>query len=100
MAGFNDRFGGSTLKPADVSYRALTTSTSQEFQWSQYATDGNYIARTMNIIALVASLNFTLPDAREASPGEQIIFYNSGSFAYTVLSNFGSPIATITPSRS
>lgn len=97
MSGYTDRFGGSAVNPADVSYKAYTISVNLDTQWPPYATQNNVLARTMNIIALSAALQVKLPDAREASPGETIVFYNTGANPYYVVGHEGTIIMTVSP---
>lgn len=97
MSGYTDRFGGSAVNPAEVSYKAYTISANLNTEWPSYATQDNVLARTMNIQALAPSLQVKMPDARESTPGETIIFYNSGANPYSVVGNAGTVLMTVSP---
>lgn len=99
MSGFFDPFGGKSLKAAEVSYRevVLATTAPLVLQWPAYADDESYCARSMNIITAVLGANVTLPDASQASPGEQIIWYNTSANSVQINSASGVPITSVEP---
>jgi hypothetical protein len=97
MTAFSDRFGGTQIQPADVAYRYVLLQEDQITQWPPYATVDNVLAKTMDVAPVLPNLSVWMPDAREASPGETVIFYNNSAFAYFVFSNLGNPIATVAP---
>lgn len=85
MSGYTSVFGGSTVQPAEVAYRAVALSASVTLQWPALATDENYLARVMDVTPSDALLSITLPDARDASPGFDTIFRNLGAQTFSVL---------------
>lgn len=97
MSGFSDPFGGGTLKAAEVSYRAVTLAANLLTNWPAFATSANVLARSMNVTPSLAGLTVFMPDARQATPGQQTTFYNSGSSSYAVAAADGTPIASIEP---
>jgi hypothetical protein len=97
MTAFNDRFGGTQIQPSDVAYRELDLEVNQLTQWPPYATVDNVLAKVMNVNPLAESLEVWLPDAREGSPGESIIFYNNSGLTYFVATNTGSTLVTVEP---
>ena len=99
MTGFSDRFGGTQIQPAAVEFRnLLNLSADLALAWPQFSTDpANVAARSMNVITTLAGVDISLPDAREATPGEDFVFYNSGAYAYALKGSAGAAIATIQP---
>lgn len=96
MALYNDQFGGSPVQPANVSYAALTLSASIAVFWPPFAVDSEQpIARIMDITASVGSLTITMPDARQAGVGQDVLYNNRGANTFTVLDNTGATIATV-----
>lgn len=95
MSGFNDRFGGSTIQPADVRFREVIIQEDLQFEWPPYATTENVIARSNSVIPTAAGLTVFMPDARDVSIGESIMFYNESANAYVVADSLGAAIASI-----
>lgn len=90
-------FGGGTVQPSDVSYRAVALTASVELVWptlSQTATD--VVARIMDVTPSSAGFSITMPDGRESGTGMDILFYNLGSDSFTILSHdTGSTLGTV-----
>lgn len=97
MTAFSDRFGGTQIQPADVAYRYIEPTEDQYTQWPPYATLDNVVAKVMNVYPVADNLTVFMPDAREASPGESIVFYNNSAFAYFVATKTGDPVTTVVP---
>lgn len=95
MSEFNDRFGGSAIQPSDVAYHEFTSDQDELLQWPPYATKDNLLAKVTNFNPLRAGLTLFMPDAREATPGETVLFYNNSAFPYVVASNSGATITTV-----
>ncbi len=91
-----DVFGGSTVQPSDVGFRAVALSASIITVWPPFATSGNQVARIMKVSASAGSLTITLPDATLTSLGQDILFDNAGANTFTVLDSAGNSIATLT----
>jgi hypothetical protein len=95
---FTETFGGTTIYPSDVSYRAISLSANQTLAWPlEVATSGNVVAQIMDVTPSAGGFTITMPPANEASPGETALFFNAGSFNFTVADNAGNTIVTITP---
>jgi hypothetical protein len=99
MTTFTDPFGGSTVQPAEVSYRAVALAASVVLSWPFTATDVNYVARIMDVTASVASLTLTMPDARQASTGADLVLFNPGANAFNLLDSSGGVICTVQPGQ-
>jgi hypothetical protein len=95
---FTETFGGTTIYPSDVSYRAISLSANQELSWPlEVATNSNIVAQIMDVTPSAGSFTITMPPANEASPGETALFFNAGSFNFTVADNAGNTIVSIAP---
>lgn len=93
---FTQVFGGTTIYPAGVSYRAVALSADQTLAWPvETATSGNVVAQIMDITPSAGSLSIIMPPANEVSVGETTLFFNAGSFAFTVKDDGGNTIVSI-----
>jgi hypothetical protein len=54
----------------------------------------------MDVTPSIAALSILMPPANEASVGETTLFFNAGSFAFTVKDNGGNTIVSIAPGLS
>lgn len=97
---FNDVFGGSTVQPSDVSYRAVVLSASIVVSWPPYTDDGNFLARIMDVTPSTTGLGITLPNATLASPGETAQLRNLGINDFTVYAEGGGIVTTVTPGQT
>lgn len=98
---FTQVFGGTTIYPAGVSYRAISLSADQTLSWpTEVATNTNVVAQIMDVTPTIASLSILMPPANEASVGETALFFNAGSFAFTVEDTSGNTIVSIAPGLS
>lgn len=97
--GYTDTFGGSPVQPSDVSYVALTLSASINVYWPSFATGTQQpVARLMDVSS-PAPYNITLPDARQAGVGQDLLINNVGSSSFNVLDSTGVSLATIAPGQ-
>ena len=98
---FTEVFGGTTIYPSGVSYRAVPLSADQTLSWPvETATNANVVAQIMDVTPSIASLSVLMPPANEASVGETTLFFNAGSFAFTVKDSGGNTIVSIAPGLS
>lgn len=95
MSGYTSVFGGSTVQPAEVAYRAVALSTSVELDWPALATDDNFLARIMDVTPSDVLLSISVPDARDASPGFDVVWRNLGATSFTVLDAAGNTLLTV-----
>lgn len=94
---FTQTFGGSNIYPSDVSYRYVSLTISQTLDWPlETAPSNNLVASIMDINATTTSLVITMPDAREASTGETVLFNNVGSNTFTIRTSTGVQICAPT----
>jgi hypothetical protein len=99
MAGFFSP-GGSTVQPAAVAYRAVTLAASVVLVWpTQSQTGSDFVARIMDVTPTGVGLSITIGDARYVGNGFDIIWTNAGSFAYNIVGNTGTVLATVSPGQ-
>ena len=98
---FTQTFGGTTIYPAGVSYRAVALSANQTLTWPvETATSNNIVAQIMDVTPSAGSLSIIMPPANEVSVGETTLFFNPGAFSFTVKDNGGNTIVAIAPGLS
>jgi hypothetical protein len=98
---FTQVFGGTTIYPAGVSYRAIPLSVDQILSWpTEIATNTDVVAQIMDVTPSVASRSIFMPAADKASVGETALFFNAGSFAFIVKDTGGNTIVSIAPGLS
>lgn len=98
---FTQVFGGTTIYPSDVSYRAIALSADQALAWPmETATSGNVVAQIMDVTPAAGSLSILMPPANETSVGETALFFNAGSYTFTVTDVNGNTIVAIAPGLS
>jgi hypothetical protein len=98
---FTQTFGGTTIYPSGVSYRAISLTADQVLSWPvETATNSNVVAQIMDVTPSVGSLGIFMPAANEASVGETALFFNAGSNSFTVKDYSGNTIVSIAPGLS
>src|SRR6266850_2300877 len=97
MPIYTDPFGGSTIQPSQVAYRAVALAASVVLAWPWDAIDANVAARFMDVTPAGAGLTITMPSATEVSAGQDAVFTNLGASSYTVLKNDGSTLCVVAP---
>lgn len=80
---YTSTFGGNAVKPADVSYDALSISANATLNWPSTGQSPS-TSSIMDITATVAALSVTLPSALRVSPGETITIKNVGAETFSV----------------
>jgi hypothetical protein len=84
MTTYTSPFTGNVIQPTDVSYAGVALTGTLQLYWPQYVNaDEQVAARIMDIQATVGSI-LVLPDATQASVGQDILIRNTGSNAFTV----------------
>lgn len=101
MTSFNSPFTGNVIQPTDVAYRSITLSANVTLEWPINGTDtSNYAARIMQVTATSGGLSIAMPPANQASVGQDALFRNVGSNAFTVTDYNGNTIITINAGES
>ena len=95
---YTNIFGGTTVYPAEVSYRAFSMTMDVELSWpTELATDTNVVSSIMDVTPEHGSLSIIMPSGGDAGVGETTLIFNVGSFALTVKDSDGNEIVVIDP---
>lgn len=102
MTVFTQIFGGDNIAPSDVSYVSVTLSTAvTQFSWPVETSAGvEVIANIMDVSSNSAGYVLRLPPANEVSPGQTILFSNTGSNSFIVQNNAGTQILNATAGQT
>ncbi len=93
---YTDLFGGNTLEPAAVAYRAVALDDDVTLVWPPYSTTTtDYVARIMDVTPDDAGYVVTMPAASLISPGQDILWNNLGSDSFTVSDAGGNELFTL-----
>jgi len=96
MTIYTDVFGGANIYPSDISYRAVTLAANTVLRWpEETSAAADFAARIMDVSASSAGLSLTLPDATGASPGETILFNNTGASSFIVKDAAGVQVVVV-----
>ena len=81
MTTYTSAFTGNVIQPTDVSYASVALTQSIQLYWPQYANDTQQTtARIMEFTANNTGYAVTLPDATQASVGQDILIRNTGTY--------------------
>jgi hypothetical protein len=81
MTTYTSAFTGNVIQPTDVSYASVALTQSIQLYWPQYANDTQQTtARIMEFTANNTGYAVTLPDATQASDGQDILIRNTGLY--------------------
>jgi len=84
MPTYTSPFTGNVIQPTDVSYAGVSLTGTLQLYWPQYVNAGQQVAaRIMDIQATAGSI-LVLPDATQASVGQDILIRNTGANSFTV----------------
>lgn len=96
MTDFTDPFGSNTIVPSREAYVSYSLTTSEELFWPfNYVASNGLLAAAIIQFTSTAGLSLTLPDSTHVSPGEDILFVNSGGNTLILLDQDGGTVATI-----
>jgi hypothetical protein len=85
MTTYTSPFTGNVIQPTDVSYAAVALSGTLQLYWPQYVNAGEQVAaRIMDITPADDLSVLVLPDATQASLGQDILIRNLGAYSFTV----------------
>lgn len=91
-------FGGTTLYPAQVSYRAIALAADTTISWPLEGVGTSDVAAAiMDVTPDSNGLSITLDDATQVGPGYTLLFNNLGAFTYSVKNNAGATILSVGP---
>lgn len=89
-------FGGSTVQPAQVAYRAVALDADTTLVWpAQSRTALDVAARTMDVTPAGVGLSLTMPPANAVGVGYDLLVSNVGADLFTLKDNDGNTIGTL-----
>jgi hypothetical protein len=95
---FVQTFGGTNIYSAEPSYRSIALTANVTLSWPiEMSTDENVVAKIMDVTPNAAGRVITMPPANQASVGQTALFFNVGSFTFTVNDNTGNAIVSVAP---
>lgn len=101
MPSFLNTFGGTSIYPANVSYRAVALTANVTLTWpTEVATNTNVVASIMDVTPSGAGFTIRMPDATQASVGETVLFFNPGADTFIVADNGGNTLASVAAGQS
>ena len=84
MTTYTSPFTGNVIQPTDVSYASVSLTGSLQLYWPQYVNAAQQVASRIMDITATSGSYLILPDATQASVGQDILIRNTGSVAFTV----------------
>ena len=101
MTTYTSPFTGTAIQPTDVSFAAVTLAANLQLYWPAYVNAGQQVAaRIMEFTATTTGLAVSLPDATQASDGQDILIRNTGANAFTVNRFGGTGSFSVAPGQS
>jgi hypothetical protein len=97
MPIYTDVFGGANIYPSEISYSAITlTTTDVTLSWpEETSTNVNLATRIIDVTANTAGRSIFLPDAQKSGVGNTILFNNQGAETFIVKNAGGTQIVSI-----
>jgi len=97
MPIYTDVFGGANIYPSEISYSAITlTSTDVTLSWpEETSTNTNLATRIIDVTANTAGRSIFLPDAQKSGVGNTILFNNQGAETFVVKNAGGTQVVSI-----
>jgi hypothetical protein len=98
VTSFTRVFGGQTVRPADVSYLALTlTDGDVSLEWPLEAPlSTDLVSMITDVDAQQAGRSVALPDAEQGSTGSLMIFNGMGAESFQLTDSTGATLAVVT----
>jgi hypothetical protein len=101
VPSFTSTFGGTNIYAANVSYRAVALTANVTLTWpTEVATNTDVVASIMDVTPSAGGFTIRMPNASQASVGETVLFFNPGSFTFTVADNSGNTLASVAAGQS
>jgi hypothetical protein len=95
---FVQTFGGTNIYSAEPSYRDIALTANVTLSWPiEMSTDENVVAKIMDVTPNAVSRVITMPPANQVSVGQTALFFNVGSYTFTVNDNAGNAIVSVAP---
>lgn len=97
MTSFTQVFGGTTIYPSQASYVLYELDADLTLEWPLDAATGASIVAQIVDIETDGPHTLTMPDAREASNGQTVLFNNLGPGLVTIVTATGSTLLSLSP---
>lgn len=97
MPSYTSPFTGNVIQPTDVSYASVAFTGTLELFWPQYANASQQVAARIMDLSSTADAILALPDAEQASLGQDILIRNTGANTFTVQDYAGTGSFTVAP---
>jgi len=99
MTSYQAVFGGTTIEPSDLSYRAITVDADNYvLSWpTETSLQLSLVASIMDVTAPDPDLFLQMPDATAVSTGTAVLFNNVGAEEFAVRNAAGVEIVSIAP---
>ena len=96
MTTYTDAFGGSTIYPSEVTYRAVALAADVTLHWpEETSASGDFVTKIMDVTPSAGSLVMTMPLATGTSNGNTVLFNNVGAFNFIVKDSAGVQLISI-----
>lgn len=96
MTTYTQVFGGNTISPAQVGYRAISLTADITLVWPTDApTSANIASQKMDVTPDQTGWTITMPDATLVSPGQDVLFFNPSAFSFSVEDSAGGALTTV-----
>lgn len=97
MPTYTSPFTGNVIQPTDVSYASVAFTGTLRLYWPQYANATQQVATRIMDLSATSGAILVLPDATQASLGQDILIRNVGANPFTVQNYVGAGSFTVAP---
>jgi hypothetical protein len=97
MPTYTSPFTGNVIQPTDVSYASVAFTGTLQLYWPQYANATQQVATRIMDLSATSGAILVLPDATQASLGQDILIRNVGANSFTVQNYAGAGSFTVAP---
>lgn len=87
--------GGDPINPNPFTYSQISMTGNLSLVWPANTQDATYTATNWIDVTSSAAYTITMPPANETGEGEEVVFYNYGSFTVTINDSAGGNITTV-----
>lgn len=85
MTQYTDAFGGANIYPSELSYSAISLTSSLQLNWpAEASATADFVTKIMDVDSDSTSWSLILPNATEASLGETVLINNVGGSTFDV----------------
>jgi hypothetical protein len=95
MTTYTDAFGSETIPPSEYQYRAVALTADVTLGFPSVSEGTDVLSSIMDVTASAGPFTITLPDATNASNGQDVLIRNVGAESFEVGDNAGGAVATI-----